>query len=77
MTRWSVRLFCVVFCVFAFPYRSPAPLVFRPGEGWSYEKPGETGAWVRTRAKDQLEVAQQAVRREECFSRQQGRQAHR
>src|SRR6185436_11290161 len=30
------------------------------GEGWSYEKPGETGAWVRTRAKDQLEVAQQA-----------------
>lgn len=60
MTRWFVRLCCIVACVLAFPYRSPAPLIYRPGEGWSYEKPGETGAWQKTRAKDQLEVAQKA-----------------
>jgi outer membrane assembly lipoprotein YfiO len=60
MTRWFIRLGCIVFCVLAFPYRSPAPLVYKPGEGWMYEKPGETGSWQRTRAKDQLEVAQQA-----------------
>lgn len=61
MTRWSVRWFLVVVClVVAFPYRSPAPLIYKPGEGWVYEKPGETGAWQKTRAKDQLELAQQA-----------------
>jgi len=60
MTRWFVRLCCIVVCVLAFPYRSPAPLIYKPGEGWSYEKPGETGSWQKTRAKDQLEVAQAA-----------------
>jgi outer membrane protein assembly factor BamD (BamD/ComL family) len=40
--------------------RCPAPLVFTPGEGWRYEKVGSEGSWVRNRAKDQLEVAQQA-----------------
>lgn len=60
MTRWSVRLCCVVVGLLAFAYRSPAPLVYRPGEGWTYEKPGETGEWQKTRAKDQLEVAQKA-----------------
>jgi outer membrane assembly lipoprotein YfiO len=44
----------------SFAYRSPAPLVYTPGEGWSYQKPGETVSWQRTRAKDQLEVAQKA-----------------
>ena len=38
---------------------TPAPLVYRPGEGWSYESVGG-GKWTRTRAKDQLDVAQQA-----------------
>jgi outer membrane protein assembly factor BamD len=60
MTRWSLRLCCIIACVLAFPYRVPAPLVYRPGEGWTYEKPGETSAWQKTRAKDQLEVAQNA-----------------
>ena len=60
MTRGFLFLCCVVLGVLAFPYRSPAPLIYRPGEGWVYEKPGETGNWVKTRAKDQLEVAQQA-----------------
>ena len=40
--------------------RCPAPLIFTPGEGWRYEKVGSEGSWVRPRAKDQLEVAQQA-----------------
>lgn len=60
MSPWFLRLCCIVACVLAFPYRSPAPLIYKPGEGWVYEKPGETGEWQKTRAKDQLEVAQQA-----------------
>lgn len=60
MTRWFVQLCCIVVCVLAFPYRSPAPLIYRPGEGWTYEKPGDTGAWQKMRAKDQLEVAEKA-----------------
>jgi outer membrane protein assembly factor BamD len=43
-----------------FPFRSPAPLIFAPGEGWYYEPAGTTAKWTRTRAKDQLEVAEQA-----------------
>ncbi len=42
------------------PFRSPAPFVYRPGEGWTYESPGSVGSWMRTRAKDQLDVAQAA-----------------
>src|SRR5437870_6562133 len=59
MNRWFVRLLLVTFCVLAFPFTSPAPLVYRPGEGWVYESVGGS-KWVRTRAKDQLEVAQAA-----------------
>ena len=44
----------------AFPFRSPAPLVYRPGEGWTYEPVGGEGKWQQPRAKDQLEVAQAA-----------------
>ncbi|MGZ8900553.1 MAG: outer membrane protein assembly factor BamD, partial [Limisphaerales bacterium] len=39
---------------------TPAPLVYRAGEGWSYESATGSGPCTRTRAKDQLEVAQQA-----------------
>jgi len=60
MNRWSVRLFLVAFALFTFVQRCPAPLIFTPGEGWRYERAGGGGSWVRTRAKDQLEVAQQA-----------------
>jgi outer membrane assembly lipoprotein YfiO len=49
-----------VLFLLAFAGRCPAPLIYTPGEGWRYEKVGEKGSWVRTRAKDQLEVAQQA-----------------
>ena len=60
MNRRSVRLLLVGFALFAFVERCPAPLIFTPGEGWRYEKVGESGSWVRARAKDQLEAAQQA-----------------
>lgn len=46
--------------LFVFPSECPAPLVYRPGEGWTYETPGSEGKWTRTRAKDQLAVAEQA-----------------
>ena len=59
MNRWSVRLALIIACVLAFPFTSPAPLVYRPGEGWVYESVGGS-KWVRLRAKDQLDVAQGA-----------------
>ena len=46
--------------VVMFPTRSPAPLMFVPGEGWYYEPFGENNAWVRPRAKEQLAVAEDA-----------------
>jgi outer membrane protein assembly factor BamD len=42
------------------PFRSPAPLIYVPGEGWYYEPYGENAKWQRSRAKDQLEVAEKA-----------------
>ena len=60
MNRRLVRPFLVGIALLAFAERCPAPLIFTPGEGWRYEKVGESGSWVRTRAKDQLEAAQQA-----------------
>jgi outer membrane protein assembly factor BamD len=47
-------------CVMLIPNRSPAPLVYTPGEGWYYETYGSTAKWQRDRAKDQLDVAEQA-----------------
>ena len=60
MKRWPFLL-GLIFTV-ALPYSSFAPLVFRPDEGWTYEKVGEEGGkWRRARAKDQLDVAQEAL----------------
>ena len=42
------------------PLRSPAPLIYTPGEGWYYEMFGGNAKWQRPRAKEQLDVAQQA-----------------
>ena len=56
----SIRLVLIAVCLLAFPFRSPAPLIYRPGEGWSYEPVGGEGKWQQPRAKDQLEVAQAA-----------------
>lgn len=60
MKQSRVFLFLVGFCLLALPFTSPAPLIYRPGEGWTYEPVGSEGKWRKTRAKDQLEVAQAA-----------------
>jgi len=60
MNRRLTFLLLVAACVVLLPFRSPAPLVYAPGEGWYYEPAGTTAKWTRTRAKDQLEVAEQA-----------------
>jgi outer membrane protein assembly factor BamD len=60
MNRTLARIVLVLLLWVALPSRSPAPLIYRPGEGWTYEMPGAKGDWHRQRAKDQLAVAQQA-----------------
>ncbi len=57
MNRRTVFLLLASLGVVLVPFRSPAPLVYRPGEGWVYEPVGSEGKWLRLRAKDQLEVA--------------------
>jgi outer membrane protein assembly factor BamD len=52
--------FLMMAAVALLPLRSPAPLMYVPGEGWYYEPYGETAKWQRTRAKDQLQVAEDA-----------------
>jgi len=62
MYRWFVFWMVLVVGVALLPFRSPAPLIYVPGEGWYYEPYGETAKWQRSRAKDQLEVAEQAFK---------------
>jgi len=59
MMRWFLRAALFALCLAALPVKTPAPLVYRPGEGWSWEPIGG-GKWTRQRAKDQLDVAQAA-----------------
>lgn len=59
MSRWFLRGAILVIALAIVPWRTPAPLVYRAGEGWSWEPVG--GAkWTRTQAKPQLEVAEAA-----------------
>lgn len=60
MNRRIGFLILLVLTVVFLPFRSPAPLVYTPGEGWYYEPYGETAKWQRTRAKDQVQVAEDA-----------------
>lgn len=60
MHRRLAVLLLVGCALLAFPNRAPAPLIYRPGEGWTYEPVGGEGRWQRTRAKDQMDVAQKA-----------------
>ncbi|MGA9779040.1 MAG: tetratricopeptide repeat protein [Verrucomicrobiia bacterium] len=62
MNRRIVLLLVVAAVVALFPLRSPAPLVYTPGEGWYYEPFGMAAGWQRTRAKDQLDVAEEAFK---------------
>ena len=60
MNRRPGLLFIVAACVVLFPFRAPAPLYYVPGEGWYYELYGQNARWQRPRAKEQLDVAEQA-----------------
>jgi outer membrane protein assembly factor BamD len=60
MNRRSGLWFFLLLVLILLPARSPAPLIYTPGEGWYYEPYGETAKWQRTRAKDQLQVAEDA-----------------
>src|SRR5216684_6823752 len=60
MSRPFALLLFIAFCLLALPFRSPAPFVYHPGEGWTYEPVGGEGKWRMTRAKDQMDVAQAA-----------------
>ncbi|HWD91224.1 MAG TPA: outer membrane protein assembly factor BamD [Verrucomicrobiae bacterium] len=60
MNRRLVFLLLAFASAMLIPFRSPAPLIYTPGEGWTYESVGGVGNWQRTRAKDQLIVAQDA-----------------
>jgi len=60
MSRRSLGLLLLAAGVVLVPLRCPAPLVYTPGEGWTYEAVGEVGKWKRQRAKDQLDIARQA-----------------
>jgi outer membrane protein assembly factor BamD len=63
MIRRSLLISAVTLAALLLPMRSPAPLIFIPGEGWYYENYGENMKWQRTRAKDQLDVAEDAFAR--------------
>ena len=65
MIRWPFRLSLIALCLLALPQRAPAPLIYHPGEGWTYEPVGSEGKWQRGRAQDQLEVAQAALDRKD------------
>ena len=60
MKRIAMPTVLIAFLVCALPYESPAPLIYTPGIGWTYERFGKEGKWTRTRAKEQLAVAQKA-----------------
>ena len=60
-----LRVLVFFTAIFLLAVNTPAPLVYRAGEGWSYESAGGSGPWTRTRAKDQLEVAQQAFEKKD------------
>jgi outer membrane protein assembly factor BamD len=60
MNRRFVFLLLLVGGAMLLPFRAPAPLYYTPGEGWYYEPYGEKADWQRPRAKEQLDVAEQA-----------------
>jgi len=60
----SVRVLVFFTALFLMAVNTPAPLVYRPGEGWTYEPVGG-GSWTRTRAKDQLEVAKESFEKKD------------
>lgn len=60
MNRRLILVCIVAAFTVLMPFRSPAPLIYTPGEGWYYEPYGEKADWMRPRAKEQMDVAEQA-----------------
>ena len=60
MNRRFGFLLVSIACMVLFPFRAPAPLFYVPGEGWYYESYGQNVKWQRARAKEQMDVAEQA-----------------
>jgi outer membrane protein assembly factor BamD len=60
MNRRFDLLLLLILAAMLLPFRSPAPLYYTPGEGWYYEPYGQKADWMRPRAKEQLDVAEQA-----------------
>src|SRR4051795_684901 len=54
------RALLFALCLLAMPFSCPAPLIYTPGEGWTYEPVGGEGKWRLERAKDQLDASQAA-----------------
>jgi outer membrane protein assembly factor BamD (BamD/ComL family) len=65
MQRWTCSLLLAAVVFLSWPNSSPAPIIFRPGEGWSYESLSGGGGWRRANAKDQLAVARDAFAAED------------
>ena len=65
MNRSFALLLFIIACVVLVPFRAPAPLFYVPGEGWYYEMYGQNARWQRPRAKEQLDVAEQAFAKED------------
>jgi len=63
MSRRSIFRLLIAVGVTLVPFRSPAPLVYTPGEGWTYEAVGGVGKWKRETAKQQMAVTQAAYDR--------------
>ena len=63
MKRALFWLGCLLWVGLLTPTPVPAPLIYTPGEGWTYEPVGEEGKWRRARAKDQLDAAREAFER--------------
>jgi outer membrane protein assembly factor BamD len=59
-----LRVLLFITAILLMAVKTPAPLVYRPGEGWTYEPVGG-GSWTRTRAKDQLDVAKEAFEKKD------------
>lgn len=59
------QLLLLAICVIALPHESPAPLIYRQGEGWVYQRVGADGVadkMFAPRAKEQLDIVQNAFK---------------
>ena len=65
MNARTAQLLLTAFLVAAIPNDSPAPLIYRQGEGWVYQRVGADGVadeMFAPRAKEQLDIVQKAFK---------------